>query len=431
MKKPWVILLLVFVLGGAAVAAILGKQFLNKRAEVVRVTMSKAAQKDLVSRVSAPGRVQATTSVDISAEVPGRIVELLVAEGDVVERGDLLLRLDDARYRSQVQQTQASLRTATANLELSTARAEKAQKDLVRLERMLEASLASEEAVERARTDLRVLQAEVEARKQERNRTQAALEVSRDDLAKTKYLAPLAGRIARLNVEEGENVIVGTMNNPGTIILSIANLAQMEVEAEVDETDVVSVKPNQPAIIEVDAIPETEFKGRVSTVGNSGRGQARGSIDESVNFEVVIQFDQSDDRLRPGMTAEVDIETETRDNALCVPIQALVARSRGVLEDERIENEGNKDKDDDEAELSDEEKERRREVLEGVFKVIDGKAVFTEVEVGIADNAWIEVSGDLQPDDQIVSGPYRVLRNLKEGASVKERRKKSKDTAGA
>ena len=422
MKKAWIILALLVVVGSVA-AALAAKFVLGKRGETVRVSFAAVERRDLTATVSAPGWVQATSSVDISAEVPGRIVEMAVAEGDRVEAGQLLLRLDDARYRSQVEQTRAARNAAEANLTLAEARLDKAARDLVRLERLHEDGLASEEAVEGARTDHRVAEAETEARRQEVARAAASLEVSRDDLAKTLYRAPLAGIVSRLNVEAGENVVVGTMNNPGTVILSIADMSGMEVEAEVDETDVVSVSVGQSAIITVDAIQNEEFPGTVVSVGNSGRGASRGTVDEVVNFEVVVAFDEPDPRLRPGMTADIEVETEHRPDVLSLPIQSLVARSRGAVEDDRRKARGEEpEKEEREKEPpSAEEEERRKEIVEGVYKEVEEKAVFVEVGTGIADGSWIEVSGELVEGDRVVSGPFKVLRELREGTRVEER----------
>ncbi|HEX9899273.1 MAG TPA: efflux RND transporter periplasmic adaptor subunit, partial [Candidatus Methylomirabilis sp.] len=223
MKKAWIILVSVLVLGSAA-TIIVGRKVMQGKGEIARVHFDTVTRSDLTATVSAPGRVRASASVDLSAEVPGRVVELAVAEGDSVSAGQLLLRLDDARYRSAIEQTQASLRGARANLELSRARLDKARLDLDRQEKLVAQNLSSEQVVEDARTNYRVYLAEVDAREQDVARTEATLAVSRDDLEKTVYRAPLRGIVSRLNVEQGEIVVVGTMNNPGTVLLSIADL---------------------------------------------------------------------------------------------------------------------------------------------------------------------------------------------------------------
>jgi HlyD family secretion protein len=200
----------------------------------------------------------------------------------------------------------------------------------------------------------------------------------------------------------------------------------MEVEAEVDETDVVAVRPGQKSTISVDAFPDTTFAGTVSSVGNSGRRQGAGGVNEVINFEVDVRFNTADPRLKPGMTADVEVETKTRTDVLTVPIQALVARSRGTIEKDR--KAAHKDMEQAEASadsaaadtLRGEAREaREKEVVEGVYAVVDDRAVFVPVTTGIADESRIEVTGELAEGDVVVSGPYRVLRDLKEGTKIK------------
>lgn len=430
--KRWILI------GGGVLllAAIVVANLVRSKAPSVEARFSPVERRDVTATISAPGRVRAVSSVDLSAEVPGRVVELNVEEGDSVRAGDLLLRLDDDQYRSRVEQADAALRSARANLALSEARQEKTKSDLARLQALKEKALASEQAVEQALTDNRVQVADVDSRRQEVSRYEAALADARDNLEKTVYRAPVSGVVSRLNVEKGEIVITGTMNNPGTVILTIADLSQMEVEAEVDETDVVYVRAGQRASITVDAIPDTTFEGTVSSVGNSGRVQGAGGTDQVINFEVIVRFDHSDPRLKPGMTADIEVQTRTHPGVLAVPIQSLVARSRGRLEDDRKAAAG-KEKGKAQAppdtaslappdSLDQEDRDKwRKEVVEGVYKVVDGEARFVPVETGIADETHIEVRGDLKEGDEVVSGPYKVLRELKEGTRIKKSEKKT------
>lgn len=432
--KRWIL-----IGGGVLVlAAIVVANIARSGAPTLEARFSPVERRDVTATISAPGRVRAVSSVDLSAEVPGRVVELKVEEGDSVQAGDLLLRLDDNQYKSRVEQADAALRSARANLALSEARLEKTKSDLDRLQAMSEKDLASAQAVEQAVTDHRVQFAEVESRRQEVARQEAALSDARDNLEKTVYRAPVSGVISRLNVDQGEIVITGTMNNPGTVILTIADLSRMEVEAEVDETDVVYVRSGQRSTITVDAIPDTTFGGTVSSVGNSGRVRGGGGTDEIINFEVIVGFDRSDPRLKPGMTADIEVQTRTHAGVLAVPIQALVARSRGRIDDDRkaaLRREKGKSKSKEAVadtaavsrpdSLDQEDRDKwRKEVVEGVYKVQDGKTVFVEVEAGIADETHIEITGDLQEGDEVVSGPYKVLRELKEGTRVKQSDKK-------
>jgi len=392
----------------------------------VSAKLGQVEARNITSTITAPGRIRAVASVDISAEVPGRVIELKVAEGDSVRAGDLLLRLDDAQYRSRVDQAQAGLKSTQASLVLAEARLNQLEKDQNRLAALKEKDLASAEALEKVRTDYSVQKAEADARREEVSRMRATLADAEADLRKTVYRSPVSGVVSRLSIELGEIVMTGTMNNPASVILTISDLGLMQVEAEVDETDIVDVHPGQAAKITVDAIPDTSFKGHVVMVGNSGRQNNPGASasEEVVNFEVKVQFDRPDSRLKPGMTADVEVETQMRSEVLAVPIQALVARSRLVLEkDEKIAVKKSKKKTLIHAApdtLKGTAREKwEKEVVEGVFKLVNNEAVFMPVKTGISDEAMIEVTGDLAAGDKVVTGPYRVLKDLKEGVRVK------------
>jgi len=403
----------------------------------VSAKLGEVTEKSITSTITAPGRIRAVASVDISAEVPGRVVELKVAEGDSVQAGDLLLRLDDTQYKSRVAQAQAGIKSAGASLVLAEARLTQLDHDRNRLEALKDKDLASAEAVEKAHTDYDVQHAEVEARREEVARMKANLDDAAADLRKTMYRAPVSGVVSRLSIELGEIVMTGTMNNPASVIMTIADLGLMQVEAEVDESDIVDVHPGQAAKITVDAIPDTTFKGHVVTVGNSGRQNNPGASasDEVVNFQVKVQFDRPDWRLKPGMTADVEVETQTRSEVLAIPIQALVARSRLVLEkDEKMAVKKSKKKISVHAapdSLKGTAREKwEKEVVEGVFKLVNNEAVFMPVKTGISDEAMIEVTGDLAAGDKVVTGPYRVLKDLKEGVRVKPAKEGEEEAGG-
>jgi HlyD family secretion protein len=416
--KRWIIIALAVVV----VAVIVFANLKRSSTPSVKARLSKVELADLTAEVSAPGRVRSVASVDISAEVMGRVVELNVAEGDSVTAGQVLLRLEDTQYRSRVGQARAALQSAKASLELADARHEKASRDRERTVAMHEKGLASEERLDTVLADYRITEAELKSRRQEVQRFESALIEAEDNLEKTVYRAPVSGIVSRLNIEKGENVIIGTMNNPGTVILTISDLSRMEVEAEVDETDVVTVQVGQQAEISVDAIPDTTFAGTVATVGHSGRQQRTGTADEVINFEVRVRFAEDDPRLRPGMTADVEIFTEHRIQVMAVPIQALVARTRGALQRERrdlAERLGETRPESPAKEMEDDARRKwEREIVEGIYTVEDGEARFVEVTTGIADQTRIEITGEVEEGDEVVSGPYRVLRNLTEGTEV-------------
>lgn len=400
-KKRRNILILVVVVVVIA-AALIGNLGIDRK-DRTEVTVDEVEVGTLVARVSGPGRVRAETTVQISSSVMGRIVDLGVDEGDVVERGQFLLRLEDIYYRSRVEQAGARLEQAdaqcvTAERDLSDAEEQFAQSHISEKERdeFLAQATIYREACEEAR---------------------AALRAASDELDKTVFHSPISGVVTRLNVEEGENVVTGTMNAPGTVIMTISDLSNMEVEVEIDETDIVDVRIGQEAEIDVEALIDTTFAGTVTEVGNSGITSMAGTQEEVTNFMVTVRVDEAHEALRPGMTATVEVVTAEHVDALNVPIQAVASRTPSELEetagDEGEEEEEKKPK----GRRSDREEE---EEIEGVFIVDENdQAQFVPVTTGIADELSIEVTGDLTEGQKIVSGPYKVLRKLKNGEDLK------------
>ncbi len=417
--KRW----LIVGLAVAALAVIIVANLNRSSGTEVEARVDTVTRVDLTATISAPGRIRAVSSVDISAEVPGRVVELNVQEGDSVRAGDVLLRLDDTAYRSRVAQSRAALASARAGQNLAQARLDKLTKEKTRVQAMFEKGLASQERLDNILADYEIQVADTESRRQDAERSQAALDEARDNLEKTVYRAPVSSVVSRLNIEIGENVIVGTMNNPGTVILTLADLSRMEVEAEVDETDVIDVAVGQSAVITVDAIADTTFEGSVVSVGHSGRRAGAGTGDEVINFEVKVRFARSEPRLRPGMTADVEVETRHRSGVLSVPIQALVARSRASLLKEAraaARERGDSPPESPAKDLDDDARRKwEREIVEGVYAVREDIATFVPVTSGVADDTRIEVSGELEEGETLVSGPYRILRDLQEGTRIK------------
>ncbi len=398
-KRNVIILVVVAVVLAGAIIANIGLD----RKERTDVAVEEVERGTLVARVSGPGRVRAETTVQVSSSVMGRIVDLAVDEGDVVTQGQFLLRLDDIYYRSIVEQSRAAVVRAEARL--STA-----ERDLSDYEEQFAAGLVSE----RERDEIH---ATAVSARQSHQEARASLRASQDQLDKTVFHAPIDGVITRLNVEEGENVVTGTMNAAGTVILTISDLSHMEVEAEIDETDIVDVTIGQKADIEVEALMDTVLVGTVTEVGNSGLTSMAGTQEEVTNFLVKVLVDDWHEGLKPGMTATVEIITAEHVDALNVPIQSVVARTPTELAD-RADDEENDEDTDAPKRRSDREEE---EELEGVFIVgEDDKAEFVAVTTGIADELSIEViSDELTEGQRVISGPYRVLRTLKVGADLK------------
>jgi len=392
------------------VIAVLANKGLDRK-DRTEVSVDEVERGTLVAKVSGPGRVRAETTVQISSTLMGRIDELAVDEGDRVTRGQFLLRLDDVWYRSQVEQAGASVERARA--ELTTAE---------RVLNYAEQELAKDLVSERERDDCLTM---ATTYRQAHSEAMAALRAAEDRLDKTVFYSPIDGVVTRLNVEEGENVVTGTMNQPGTVILTISDLGHMEVEVEIDETDIVDVAIDQLAEIEVEALIDTVLAGRVTEVGNSGIASMAGTQEEVTNFIVKVLVDHAHPGLRPGMTATVEIVTATHEGALNVPIQSVASRTPSELEEEDEEGEkGDEEKKESRKRRSDREEEKE---VEGVFIIDENdEALFVPVKTGIADELSIEVEGELEDGQKVVSGPYKVLRTLKNGQALKVEEEESK-----
>lgn len=434
-KKILVGVIVVLAVAGISVANLKKSQV--KKEEV---RFDKVEQRTVVSTVRAPGRVQPAEYVNLSAQVPGRIIDLPVAEGDTVTKGQLLIRLDDTQYRAAVEASRAAVKSAQATYELTKARLERSRQTLARQKTMAEQKMISPEAVEIAVTEVRVAEAELAARAEDISRARSSVETAQDDLSKTVYSAPTAGVISKLNVKLGEIVITGTMNNPGTVIMTIADLSRMQVEAEVDETDVVAIRPGQEVRITVDAMPDTAFRGVVTSIAASAQTGIAQGAETATNFLVKTLFSDDIPSLRPGMTADVEVTTAKHEEALTIPLASLVARDRRTLErqkkqyEERKAGGGSKanakaKKEADAGEDDDEPLGKDEKLVEGVFLVKDGQAMFIPVQTGISDDTHIEIFTELKSGDQIVGGPYKTLRELKHGAEVKAIGKKGKKGA--
>jgi HlyD family secretion protein len=402
----------------------------SRRGKVQSVTISAARIKDVVMTVKAPGAIEPRTIVKISADIPGRVVRLAVHEGDDVKRGQLLLELDNTQYDSSVRQTQASLVAARSRAEQSQTAWKLAQSQYERRKALFARNLLSSQEMDTAENDYSSARAANDAAREEVSRLSAALTGARDVLSKTTYKSPIDGKITALNIEEGEIVVTGTMNNAGTQILTVADISRMLVKADVDETDVVDVRPGQPAKITVDALPDTSFVGVVTEVGNSASRETNtAGASGQTNFEVKVLFHDTVAAVRPGMTADVEIEVRRADKALAIPIQAVVVR-----QPEDLEKRGTKKKvpkepkkgdvlaaaDDDSDPLA-----RKKRELTGVFVKVGDHAEFKKVKTGISSETDIQVmpSSELKAGDQVITGPYKVLRDLKPGDRVELQKK--------
>jgi HlyD family secretion protein len=401
------VLLIVVV---ATVAANRGDKPVDVRVEAVEA-------RDLIASVTASGKVQPRTMVDLSADITGRIVSLRVREGDMVTKGQLLLRIDPAQYEAAVQRAEASLASVRAQAAQSRANALQAQRDLARSEEILKANPSSitSEQMERLRTQAEITEAVAEASRHSVDQAVAGLSDAKNNLTKTTILAPMSGRVTRLNVEEGETAIMGTMNKDAATLLTISDMSVLETRVRVDETDVSRVTIGDSTVIQIDAFPDTTFLGRVVQISNSSFRAAGspGGADQAVDYEVTIQLDNAPEATRPDFSATAKIITDARKGVTAIPIIALTVREHETITDT------------DAPPVSIGRGKAPIEVgkrdAEGVFVVsTDNRVTFRPVKVGIAGEKYFEVLEGLKPGERIVAGTYQAIRELKDGALVRQ-----------
>jgi HlyD family secretion protein len=394
----------------------------------VEVKTEKVEKRDLTAIVTASGKIRPKRKVDISADVMGRVIELAVDEGDIVQEGALLLRIDPTQYEAAVARAEATLEQARSQFVQAEAGVEQALRALDRAKQLQSSGsdLLSKEALEDAQTRYDVQRATHETAKHGVAVAEAALADARQNLAKTVIRAPMAGRIVRKNIEQGETAIIGTMNNPGSLLLTVADLSEMEALVTVNETDVPSIKLGDPATLEVDALPGSKLTGKVTKIGNSAI-QSTGS-QEAVDFEVRIAIDSPPDTLRPDLSSTADIVAAERKGVLTIPIIALTVKEVPKEETAEAAEEGMKVEDPKAKARADRVKRQQEE--EGVFVVEKEKAAFRPVKVGIAGDNYFEVLSGVAAGDEIVSGTYQAIRSLKDGDRVRIAKEEPKKDEG-
>jgi HlyD family secretion protein len=419
MKKLLIALGVVLVVGTLAALAMASKGAGAGR----EVRSEPVARRDLVSTVTASGKIQPKRKVDISADVSGRVIQLAVEEGQWVSRGDLLLRIDASQYEAEVNQAQAAVAQNRSREAEARAQLLKAQSDARRADQLAQGrDLVSAQEVDNAHTQAQVAAASLQGARFAVDQAQASLARARDNLRKTTIVAPMAGRVVRLNIHEGETAIIGTMNNPGSLLLTVADPSAMEAKVKVDETDVPGITVGDSASLKIDAFPGRSFTGRVTRIGNSavqGAGAAASAGDQqSVDYEVVITLDHPPAELLPDLSTTAEIVTETRRQALAVPIIALTVRdSAGKKFKSGVDA---KPGDDGAAEASKQEARRNQQAeVQGVFVIRDGKAHWVPVEVGITGGEYFEVTRGLRGGETLVSGSFQAVRELEDGDLVK------------
>ena len=436
--KKVLIVLGVVLVGAAVVAANLYYRRdtgLNVQAEALRA-------RDLEAIVSASDKVQPKRQVNVSAQTPGRVTRIAVEEGQRVKAGQFLLEIDPKQLEGQLQRGEASVAAAQSSLlgartsvEQGRANLELARQNLKRQEDLWKEGLTTKENLEKAQNEVTVREADLRARTQDIETNEQRIKQEQAGLSTTRYnlnqiiiTAPMDGLVTRRSIEEGETAVVGTMNNAGSVLLTIADMSVIEAEVEVDETEIPSVALKQEAKVTIDAVPDRTFKGRVTEIGNSpiqtSTTQNTGQR-QATTFKVVITLEEPVPDIRPGFTCTAEITTAKRKDVVAVPIQALTVR-------EMLYN--------DKGEMVRETPNRRRrgtnletplsasnepppghtrKETEGVFAIRDGKAIYLPVKVGVAGEQYFEVLDGLKAGDQVITGPFSSVRELSDGQTVR------------
>lgn len=396
MKKIFVIGIVLIVIFLIVFLNLRSKQRLGMSVEVDRVKKG-----GLISKVSASGEVKPRKYVNISSNVPGMIEKIFVKEGEKVKEGQILVKLDSTQYEASVARDKAYIASLEEDLKNAETNLKKAEATYKRSLELHREQLISDETLENAKTQYETAVSQRNSILHRISQAKASLQSTIDSLNKTIIRSPIDGVVTSLKVEEGEVAVIGTMNNPGTVLLTIADLSVMEVEVDVDETDVINVKLGQKAEVKVDALPDKILEGEVTEIGSSAKqsstllSSSTSASKEAKDFKVVVTLKNPPPVLKPGLSASTDIIVAEKKGVLKVPISCLVVR---------------------------EGKDKKEE--EGVFVVKDGKAHFRKIEKGVMGEMEVEVLSGLSENDEIIVGPYKALRTIKDGDPVKVSKKK-------
>lgn len=434
-KRLWLVLGGLLLLAALVAGAIIKNKNKDK---VTVVTTEKAVIKTITQSVNATGKIQPEKEVKISPEVAGELLEIAIVEGQTVKKGDLLVRIKPDFYQAQLEQQEAALASAKAASVLSQARLTKAEQDFRQSNELYAKQLVSEADFTNAKTNLNVAKADFDSSLAQIRRTEGSLSQARDSLAKTTIYAPMDGSVSSKTSEVGERV-VGTGSFQGTEIMRLADLNSMEVRVRVNENDIINVKVGDTALVTVDAFAGRKFTGVVGEISSSAitsgaQSAAASASDEVTNFLVKIRIKDRAVKLRPGMSATVDIETQTVENVVSVPIQSVTVRAAGGKTAEELQQQKakeQKERSGNELEVTSERTEARRsrDELQRVIFVKTGDTVKQRVvETGIADNTSIEIKKGVQAGEEVVVGSYAAIsRRLKDGSKVMLEKPKPED----
>ena len=435
-RKNVLIAIVVILIGGAVVAA----NVYYKKDKGLSVTTDVIKTRDLEAIVSASGKIQPKRLVNIAAETPGRVVNLAVQEGDRIHKGQFLLQIDPKSLSTRVDSGTASLQANVLTLDqmrqsIETARVQidQAQQNLARQRNLWAQQLTTREALDKAENDLKTAQSALSEREKQMKpqesriaQERATLESARYDLSKVRIESPIDGIVTRRNIQEGETAVIGTMNNAGTVLLQLADMAVIQAEVEVDETNIPNVQLGQKAKITIDALPDRTFKGHVSEIGNSPiQATAAAAGTQATNFKVVVILDEVVPEVRPGFTCTADITTATRKDVVSVPIPAVAVReliydaSGQVVREPKTDKKRRATDAATTASSTDLKPGQTRKEVEGVFALRDNRAEFLQIKMGVAGDKYFEVLTGLKAGDQVITGPYNSVRGMADGDLVK------------
>ncbi|MDB4906403.1 MAG: efflux transporter, family, subunit [Gemmatimonadetes bacterium] len=397
-----------------AIVLVVGLTAAKRGNKAVSVRIEPVLRRDLVASVTASGQVRPQTKVDVASDLTGKIVRLAVKEGQMVTKGQFLLQVDATNYEAAAQRSEAALSSARAQQAQAQASYTQASKALERSAAIKKqnAQLISDEQIEQLKTTVEVNRALFESSQHNVEQAAASLRDARTSLGKTTLYAPMSGRVTRLNVEQGETAIMGTLNKDAATLLTISDMSVLETKVKVDETDVARISIGDSAVVQIDAFPDTTFIGRVTKISNSSvKGAATASADQAVDYEVTIQLVNAPNETRPDFSATAKVVTDTRKQVLSIPIIALTVRENEALQNADTAVGLGKPKP---------KKDVGKKDVEGVFVVgSDNKVTFRPVKVGIAGEKHFEVLSGLKENEKIVAGTYQAIRELKDATLVK------------
>ncbi|RPI17345.1 MAG: efflux RND transporter periplasmic adaptor subunit [Ignavibacteriae bacterium] len=417
-KKSKKKLILFSVLGAVILLIVVAAVISSNKEKLVTIQTEKTGKRDITQIVSGTGVIQPDTKVDISAEVSGEIVSLPVKEGQEVKKGELLVKINAEIYSQRIQQQRAGVNFSESQVEVAENNVRKTELEYQRIQQLFNSGLVSQSELDNARIAFETAQSQLKSSRANVNQNVAILRQSAQDLSKATIRAPMNGVVTQLNSELGERV-VGTMTMAGTTIMTISDLSIMDAEIEVSETDITFVKIGDTAKVQVDAFPDKEITGVVYEISNTAKSKGIGTQEQIINFIVKIRVVDTDVLLKPGMSCNADIKVNSKSDVIAVPIQSITARKdMNMMEGNQPEGDDNGPK-----RVGEDENKKKEKPKEIVFVVENGnpsKVKIVTVKTGISDDRYIEITEGLQPDMEVVKGPYKAIsKELEENTKVK------------